>query len=444
MAPRAESIDTLIESRWIATVDQEKTLKNHAIAIHQGKILAVLPSVEAHQRYHAKTTHTLDQHILIPGLINTHTHAAMTLMRGLADDRPLMDWLTQHIWPAEARHVSPDFVYDGTRLACAEMLLGGITCFNDMYFYPGDAARAVDESGMRAVLGMTALDFPTNYASDFSDYLNKGLAAREAWIDHPRISFCLAPHAPYTVSDESFERIATLAGQLNLPIHCHLHETGAEIETSLKQYGERPLARLQRLGVLSPSFLGVHAVHLNGDDLKIMADTGLHIAHCPTSNLKLASGLAPIPDWLAHRIPVTFGTDGAASNNRLDIFSEMRLAALLGKALSQDAAALPAHQVLKMATLGAATALGMEHSIGSITPGKSADLCAVDLGSALLQPCFDPLSHLLYVAGREAVSHVWVAGNCRVDNKKLCANTLNDLEAPLALWQNRLEVRRST
>lgn len=442
MTTHSENIDLLIESQWIAAVEPDTLLKNHAVAIRDGKIIALCPSGDARRRFKTKERIVLDEHILIPGLINLHTHAAMSLMRGMADDLPLMTWLQEHIWPAEAAHVSHQFVYDGTRLACAEMLLGGITCFNDMYFYPEAAAMAADDMGMRAMLGITALEFPTAYANDAEDYLSKGLAVRERWLNHPRIGFCLAPHAPYTVSDETFERCLVLSEQLNLPIHCHIHETRHEIEESQRAHVQRPLARLGKLGVLGPGFIGVHAVHLDDDELVRSAELGLHIAHCPSSNLKLASGFSPVAKMLNLGINVGLGTDGAASNNRLDLFSEMRLAALLGKGLSGDASVLDARQILRMATINGANALGLGAITGSITPGKQADLCAVSLSGINNKPCYDPLSHLVYVAARSDVTHVWIDGNCCVNNKKLIAQGENDLDTAITLWQNTLEIRR--
>ena len=441
MTNKALEIDLVIEARWVATVNPENVLKNHAVAVHGGRILAVLPISQSRVRYRATRRVTLDEHILIPGLVNLHTHAAMSLMRGMADDLPLMEWLQNHIWPAEAAHASAQFVLDGTRLACAEMLKGGITCFNDMYFYPDAAASAAAEFGMRAVLGITALEFPTGYASDADDYLNKGLAVREAWLDRPLTHFCLAPHAPYTVSDNSFRRILTLSEQLNLPIHCHLHETRQELEDSQRQHGMTPIRRLHQLGLLGPELIGVHGVHFSDDELALLADTGTSIAHCPTSNMKLASGFAPVARMRQLGINVGLGTDGAASNNRLDLFAEMKLAALLAKGSTGDAAALPAHDVLRMATLAGAQALGLADEIGSLTAGKSADICAVHLGALESRPCYDPVSHLVHVCGRESVSHVWVAGKCCVDNKTLPSQPLNDLETAIALWQNKLEVR---
>ena len=437
-----ELIDLLIETSWIAAVDPDVVLKNHAVAVHQGRIVALLPAGEARSRFKPAQRVMLEEHILIPGLVNLHTHAAMSLMRGLADDLPLMDWLQKRIWPAESANASPQFVYDDTRLACAEMLSGGVTCFNDMYFYPEAAATAAAEFGMRAMLGITALEFPTPYASDADDYINKGLATRENWLNHPLIGFCLAPHAPYTVADATFERLVTLAAQLNIPIHCHVHETRDEVDESRRLHGLTPLARLKRLGLLGPGFIGVHCVHLADEDLELLAATGCSVAHCPTSNLKLASGIAPVARMRQLGINVGLGTDGAASNNRLDMFGEMRLAALLAKGSSGDATTLSAREALRMATLDGATALGLGNEIGSITPGKAADLVAVNLKGLNTKPCYDPLSHLVHVAGRECVTHVWIAGKCCVDHKRVVGNRQNDLESAIALWHNRLEVRR--
>jgi len=444
MKTTSELIDLLVEPRWIAAVDPDVVLERHAVAVHEGRIVALLPSGEARSRFAPARRVVLEDHLLIPGLVNLHTHAAMTLMRGLADDLPLMDWLQKHIWPAETAHASPQFVYDGTRLACAEMLSGGVTCFNDMYFFPEAAAAAASELGMRAMLGITALEFPTPYASDADDYINKGLAVRENWLNHPLIGFCLAPHAPYTVADTTFERLVTLAAQLNIPVHCHVHETRHEIDESLRQHGLTPLARLQRLGLLGPAFIGVHGCHLEDDALDRLAKTGCSVAHCPTSNLKLASGIAPVARMRHRGINVGLGTDGAASNNRLDMFGEMRLAALLAKGSTGDASALPAREVLRMATLNGAHALGLGSEIGSISPGKSADFVAVSFKGLNTKPCYDPVSHLVHVADRECVTHVWIAGKCCVDHKTLVTNDQNDLESAIALWQNRLEVRRES
>jgi 5-methylthioadenosine/S-adenosylhomocysteine deaminase len=362
----------------------------------------------------------------------------MTLMRGLADDLPLMQWLNEHIWPAEARHVSEEFVYDGTLLACAELIRGGVTCMNDMYFFPEQSARAVVEAGMRAALGIICLEFPTAYAADAQDYLRKGLAARDVWRHEPLLSFCMAPHAPYTVSDRSFEQIATYAGELELPIHIHVHETADEIGQSLNQHGVRPLERLRRLGLLGPGLIAVHAVHLDPTEIDTLARHGAHVAHCPSSNLKLASGIAPVAAFAGAGVNIGLGTDGAASNNRLDLFEEMRLAALLAKGASGKPTAVPAADALAMATVNAARALGLEREIGSIEPGKAADLAAVNLGDLERSPCYHPLSHLVYAAGREAVTDVWVRGRRLLDQGRLTTLDANALMAKAHQWQIKI------
>jgi 5-methylthioadenosine/S-adenosylhomocysteine deaminase len=410
--------------------------------VRDGVIEAVLPVEAARSRFSSYPVVSLEHHVLIPGLVNAHTHAAMTLMRGLADDLPLMRWLEDHIWPAEKRHVSAEFVRDGTALACAEMLRGGITCFNDMYFFPEAALEAALAAGMRSAHGMIVIEFPTAYAADAADYLRKGLEVRDRYRDEPLASFCLAPHAPYTASDSTLKKVATLAAELDLPVHIHLHETHDEIERSLAEHGVRPLERLARLGVLGPNLIAVHAVHLEASEIALLARHGCSVAHCPSSNLKLASGFAPVAAMLEKKINVAIGTDGAASNNRLDMFMEMRTAALLAKAVARNAQALPAHAALRAATLGGAQALGLAEKTGSIVPGKAADLVALALAGPELEPCYDPLSHLVYAAGREHVTHVWVAGEARVLEGKLLGKLQNEgrsrLDTRAQLWQNAL------
>ena len=436
------TIDLLIEARWIIPVEPECTvLENHAVAINQGLIVDVLQQSEAHDHYQPQAIKKLPHHILIPGLVNAHTHAAMALMRGLADDLPLMDWLENHIWPAENKHVNAQFVYDGTRIACAEMLRGGTTCFNDMYFFPKAAARAAIDAGIRASIGLVAVDVATPYATDIDDYLAKGMAARDELINESLLSFCLAPHAPYTVSDQSFAKVLTFAEQCELPIHTHLHETAQEIEQSIAQYGVRPVERLRHLGILGPTLTAAHGVHLQETEMALLAQHGCSIAHCPSSNLKLASGIAPVTRLIDAGINVCLGTDGAASNNRLDLFQEMRLAALLAKGYSGRAEAIGAHQALHMATLGGARALGLEGKIGTIATGKSADLCAIDINDVGLAPCYDPTSLLVYSAGRENVSDVWVSGLSRVIGGKLVESNEIELINLAALWQNQIRPR---
>jgi 5-methylthioadenosine/S-adenosylhomocysteine deaminase len=431
--------DTLITARWvIPVVPKQVTLAHHAIAIANGVIVDLLPASVALQRYPSAQVIDLSNHAVIPGLINLHTHAAMTLMRGLADDLPLMTWLRDHIWPVESRIVSADFVRDGALLACAEMLRGGVTCFNDMYFFPEATAHAALQAGMRAAIGIIAVEFPSAYASDAADYLSKGMAVRDSLRDENLLTFCLAPHAPYTVSDATFERIAVYAAELDVPIHTHLHETQDEIRDSIAAHGMRPLARLKQLGLLGPNLIAVHAVHLTPEEIALLAEHGCHVAHCPSSNLKLASGLAPIHALTQAGVNVGLGTDSAASNNRLDMLTELRLAALLGKLGANNAAAIPAHQALEMATINAARALGLDSKIGSLEIGKHADIAAINLGAPELQPCYQPLSHIAYAAGREHVSHVWVDGVLRVSDGNLTGLDSADIAARASFWRNKI------
>jgi 5-methylthioadenosine/S-adenosylhomocysteine deaminase len=430
--------DLLLLPQWVVPVESGGPLSDHAVVVQDGRILDVLPADAAQARYDAVQTLPLPGRALIPGLVNLHGHAAMSLFRGFADDLPLMAWLNDRIWPAEKKHVSEAFVRDGTLLAAAEMLAGGITTCNDMYFFPKAAGEAFLQAGMRATLGMIVLEFPSAYASDADDYLAKGLALRDELKDEPLLAFAFSPHAPYTVSDATFGRINTLTEQLGLPIHTHIHETDDEIRDSLKQYGVRPLERLARLGLLGPNFIGVHAVHVNEAEIGLLAQHGCHLAHCPTSNLKLASGIAPVDRFIRAGINLGFGTDGAASNNRLDLFGEMRLAALLAKGASGDPAVLPAAAALRAATLDAARALNLDSQIGSIVPGKRADLVAVDLHALSGQPVFDPVSHLVYVAGREHVTHVWVDGKLKLNDRRLVNLDIDDLTARAAYWRTKL------
>ena len=439
--PPHTTVDTLLTARWIVPVEPAgAVLENYGIAIRDGWIEAVLPARELDLQFQAAERIALESHVLIPGLVNLHSHAAMTLMRGLADDLPLMEWLTHHIWPAETRHVDRQFVLDGARLACAEMLKGGITCFNDMYFFPESVAEAAIGSGMRAALGIIVIDFPTAYGNDPDDYLNKGLALRDRYRAHPLVFFCMAPHAPYTVSDKAFGKLLTYAEQLDLPIHIHLHETGDEIRGSLAQHHLRPIQRLQGLGLLGPSLVAVHMVHLTPSEMDLVAQQGCHVAHCPSSNLKLASGVAPVARLLERGVNIGLGTDGAASNNRLDLFEEMRLAALLAKVASGKAETLPAHQALRMATLNGARALGKEALFGSLVRGKAADIVAVDLSKLALSPCYDPVSHLVYAAGREDVTDVWVNGRRLLQERRLTTLDEGEIRATAAQWQERIRV----
>lgn len=415
-----KNIDTLLHARWIIPVDgNERCLVDHSIAIHEERILDILPGDKAKQTYQAQTEINYSNHALIPGLINAHTHAAMSLFRGLADDLALMDWLNNHIWPAESQWVNEDFVQLGTELACAEMLRGGTTCFNDMYFFPDVAARIAHKAGMRATVGLIALDFPTIWARDADEYIDKGLIVHDEYRGNELIDTAFAPHAPYTISDQPLQKIRMLADELDLPVHMHIHETAHEVDEAVKNTGKRPLQRLADLGLISPNLVAVHMTQIEPDEIDQLAAAGSHIVHCPESNLKLASGFCPVKQLLDAGINVALGTDSASSNNDLDMFSEMRTAALLAKGVSGDPTAVPAHQALTMATLNGAKALGISDKTGSLSIGKYADLIAIDFSSIESTPVYDPISHLVYCCGREQVSDAWIAGKHIMKNRTI-------------------------
>ncbi len=410
-------------------------LHHHSLAIHEGRILELLPTADAEQRYRARAVSHLPEHLLIPGLVNAHTHAAMSLLRGLADDLHLMDWLQHHIWPAETRWVNEEFVHDGTQLAIAEMLRGGTTCFNDMYFFPDVTARVSAACGMRATVGLILIDFPTAWADNADEYLAKGLALHDEYRNDPLIGTAFAPHAPYTVSDAPLQRVRVLADELDIPVHMHVHETAYEVREAVTTTGQRPLARLQALELLSPSLLAVHMTQLENDEIQALADAGTQVVHCPESNLKLASGFCPVQQLDQAGVIVALGTDGAASNNDLDMLGEMRTAALLAKAVAGDASALPAHRVLRMATLHGAMALGRGAEIGSLEAGKWADVTAVRLDELETQPLYDPISQLIYSASRHQVSDVWVAGRHLLRERVLTTLDEDAILRNVRAWQ---------
>lgn len=429
----------LLRPRWVLPIRPAGVaLTEHGVVIVNDRIEAIAPAEQLRARYPQATEISLPDHILMPGLINLHAHSAMTLLRGLADDLPLMRWLQDYIWPAEGRHVSDEFVFDGTQLAMAEMLRGGTTTVNDMYFFHDAVARAGLASGMRTVVGASILEFPTPFASSADDYIAKALAARDRWQDESLIDVILAPHAPYTVSDATFRRVVTLSEQLGCGVHCHIHESVDEINQSMTQHGVRPIERLRHLGLLGPNLIAAHVVHTTETEQETLARHNVNIAHNPASNLKLASGLAPIQRYLQAGINVGIGTDGAASNNGLDLLGDIRLAALLAKAVANDATALPAFQALEMATIGGAMALGKSDQIGSIEVGKQADLVAFDLSAIETQPCFDPISQLVYAASRRQATHVWVNGRCLMEKGELTTLNLTQIIAKARWWRDKI------
>lgn len=432
-------VDTIINAKWILPiVPRGKVFEDCSLVLHQGRIVTIHPTHELGQVYSSLNTLNLSHHVLMPGLINAHGHGAMSLLRGYADDMALMDWLKHHIWPAENRWLDETFVHDGTQLALAEMLKTGTTCFSDMYFFPEVTAAAVHQAGLRAQLCFPVLDFSNAWARDADDCIHKGLALHDSYRSHDRIRIGFGPHAPYTVADAALKRIAVLAEELQAPVQIHVHETAGEVSSAMSASGTRPLRRLLELGLLSPLTQCVHMTQVNDQDLEDLQQSGAGVIHCPESNLKLASGLCPVQRLLDADIPVGLGTDGAGSNNDLDMFGELATAALLGKLGAGDASALSAHRTLELATLGSARVLGLDSIIGSLEPDKAADIIAVDLSDLTALPLYDLASHLVYNNRRSPVTHSWVAGRPLLVEGRLTSLNEADIRSRAQYWQSRI------
>jgi 5-methylthioadenosine/S-adenosylhomocysteine deaminase len=433
---------SIIKARWIITVNEAfDVLDNAALVVVNDRIESIVPAAELDQlsSYPDAEYIDLDQHALLPGLVNTHTHAAMTLLRGIADDLPLMQWLEQHIWPAESHWVDRRFIEDGVQLAVAEMMRGGTTCFNDMYFFPDVMARTCQQMGMRAVAGLIVLDFPTVWAQTSDEYLSKAMAVLDELREQPLVKPALAPHAPYTVSDAPLEKIAMYSDELDLPVHMHVHETQFEVDEAVRNTGLRPLERLDQIGLLNPSLVAVHMTALEPLEIERLNETGVNVVHCPESNLKLASGLCPVTSLQQQGINVCLGTDGAASNNDLDMFGEMRSAALLAKGVSGNASSCNAEQTVRMSTINGARALGLADSIGSLEPGKKADLIALDFSQLNTQPVYDPVAQLVYAANSRQVSHVWIDGVRKMKDFELTDFDTSDIIDRAQHWQQHIQ-----
>ena len=439
-----ESVDLLIEAGHVVPVEPHGVvLADYAVAVRDGAIVAVLPIEDARTRFDATEVVSRPDGVLIPGLVNAHAHNPMTLLRGVADDLPLMQWLQGHIWPIEAAVIGPDFVADGVTLAIAEMLRGGTTCCNENYFFPDVQAATYRKHGFRARVGLPVIDFPTAWARTSDEYFDRAGEVHDQWRNDAFVATAFAPHAPYTVSDANFERIRMFADQLDVPVHCHVHETAHEIVESQEQHGQRPLARLDRLGLVNDRLIAVHMTQLTDAEIALCAERGVSIAHCPESNLKLASGFCPVAKITKAGVNLAIGTDGAASNNDLDMFGEMRTAALLAKAVGDDASALDAFAALRAATLGGAKALGFDETIGSIEPGKLADLALVDLGALETQPLHHVVSQLVYACGRQQVSDVWIAGQRKLDRRILVDMDVDAIIANARQWRDRIAAVRT-
>ncbi|MEM7765307.1 MAG: TRZ/ATZ family hydrolase [Pseudomonadota bacterium] len=434
-----QQCDLLLTARWVVTVDDDnRVLDNAGLAIRGGRIVAIDSEDSLRRQWQAREHIDCGRAALLPGLVNTHTHAAMSLFRGIADDVPLETWLNEHIWPLEGQHANADFVRDGTRLAIAEMIRSGTTCFNDMYFCPDVVAEVANEARIRASIGLIVIEFPTVWASGPDEYLSKAMQVYDAHAADTLLSMQFAPHSTYAVTEATLKRVRTQADQLDIGVHIHLHETVAEVQQHAAQHGERPFATLDRLGLVNDRLLAVHMTQLSSDEIARAAERGISIAHCPESNMKLASGSAPVADLISAGVNVALGSDGAASNNDLDLFGEMRSAALLGKVTSADASRPSAAEVLRMATAGGATALGIDEVTGSLSAGKSADVIAVRMDQPHTTPCFDPVGAIVYAAGRSDVSDVWVAGRRLMNARQLTTIDESSILERAVEWQSRL------
>lgn len=435
--------DILITARWVIPVEPHgAVLEDHAVAVNEGVIAEVLPIADAETKYAPRERVELPHHALIPGLVNAHTHSPMALMRGLADDMPLMVWLRQHIWPAEGAVMSAELVRDGSELAIAEMLRGGTTTCNENYFFPNAFAQACKSFGFRARVGLPIIEFPSAWAANIDEYFDRALAVHDELQGDALLGCTFAPHAPYTVRDSSFERIRTWSDQLDLPVHLHLMETAQEVEDSRREFGVRPMQRLQKLGLINDRLIAVHMTAVSDAEIETCAHAGVSVAHCPESNLKLASGFCPAERLRRASVNVAIGTDGCASNNDLDMFGEMRTAALLAKGVANDAAAFDAAYALRAATLNGAHALGFGDIVGSIETGKQADLAAVRLDLPETQPVYHPVSQLVYAASRRQVSDVWIAGQRKLAGGELIDVDLDALLAKAARWRERIAAIR--
>ena len=407
----AEPVDFIVSARYVVTVDpQYRIIENGAVAVKAANIVAVGARAAIDAAYRTPQRIDRPNAVLMPGLINTHTHAAMTLLRGIADDLALQDWLVNHIFPAEAKNVTPEFVEWGAKLACIEMMLSGTTTFTDMYYFEDVAARAVKQAGMRGVMGETIIRFPVPDAKTPAIALANTARFLDSFAGDELIVPAVAPHAIYTNEDETLKASRALADRFHAPLVIHVSETEQEVKDSQAQRRGTPVEVLERLGVLDGPTIAAHCVWVNRKDMDILARHRTGVAHCPSSNMKLASGAAPVAEMLAHGVTVGLGTDGAASNNDLDLMEEMDLAGKLQKLVTRDPRSLPGRKIIEMATIDGARVLGLDSKIGSLEPGKRADMIAISLDEANAIPLYSVTSQLIYALKASNVRDVWVNG----------------------------------
>lgn len=436
--------DTVLHPDWVVPIaPRREVFTAFSVALKDGQIAAIAPRDQA-QNFDADEHVALAGTALMPGLINLHCHAAMALLRGYADDLPLMTWLQQFIWPTESHFISQEFVRDGSELAIADLLMGGTTTMADQYFFPEITAEVADRVGLRALLTFPVIDVETAWARDAEACINRGLALRDQYRDHDRIEVGFGPHSTYMVSEKTLARVAMLAEELDAPTQIHLHETREEVLSSVERVGMRPIDFLEQVGLLGPRTQCVHMTALGDQDIATIAKHGAQVVHCPRSNLKLGSGICPVQKLMDHDINVALGTDGAASNNRLSMLGEMQIASLIGKTQHGDPKAVDAWAALEMATMNGAIALGQQEKIGTIEVGKTADLIALDLSGVHHWPRHDIASSLVYATHGNEVAWSWIAGKPMVANGQLQTLDYRDLQTRAMRWSEQLSAFRAT
>jgi 5-methylthioadenosine/S-adenosylhomocysteine deaminase len=434
-----QSVDLLVHGRWLLPIEPAgAVLEDYGMAVAGGRIVAVSPNASLRQHYDAAVKIERPDAVLLPGFVNAHTHAAMSLLRATPPQGSLRQWLRESVWPLENRWVSAEFVRAGTRLAIAQMLRAGITSFADMYLFPEEVARLAVELRLRIAIGLPVADARTAWAEDARDCLVKGAALWDMHRSSPWARLYFAPHAPYSVSDETLRHLRRIADQLDAPVAMHLHETAAEVRESLAAHGRRPIARLAQLGLLRPGFTGIHMIDLDETDLETAHRSGIAAVHCPASNLRHGSGFPPIGALRDRGVPIGLGSDGAASAGAPDLLAEARLAALLAAGASGQANRLDAHAALGVATLGGARALGLEADVGSLVAGKSADFIAIDLARSPGVGPANVADALLYDATRADVTDVWVAGRHAVQRGHVELLDLGEVEQQARQWMVRM------
>lgn len=439
-----QPVDYIICGDYVLTMNENMDLiRGGAVAIKGSKIVDVNTSHNILKKYSSGEIIEGKDKVVLPGFINTHTHAPMVYFRGLADDLPLKEWLEGHIWPAENHWLSPEFISDAVELACLEMLKAGVTTYNDMYFFGDSAAVATKKIGMRAVLGAGILDFPSASAKNTDEYLKNAEIFSKNWKGDELITPCIAPHAIYTCSPDTFKKAKKLAEKFDLPLHIHLSETEWEVNEIISRYGKRPVAHLESIGFLDERVLAAHCVWLDNEEIEILAKRNVGVSHCIESNLKLASGIAPVVKMLKAGIKVTFGTDGAASNNDLSILSEMSTAAKVHKVMEKDPTVLNSKTALLMATRWGAEVLGLGNKIGSIEKDKLADIVIINLKKPHLAPIYDVYSHIVYSAIESDIEQVFVNGRMVINNRMLITYSEEHILQKASEWGRKISAYNS-